>query len=250
MYYTMNLKKELRHAEFQDLLSKVSDNLQEEIEDLEMKLKEKKTNLEEIDTINKYFDNLLDKTPLEQVRKWGHTFEEEVYVQDYLYPYEDKMTEHLYRHQNIYSTQEVLDMIPDISLTLKEYLVNRFPVIKIWHDTCSSIKCGNFVIEYYKYSLHISTRPDEQYFNIYYTKEGDKPDVINILELYHDFDFENLEKLETYLDDKMENGFGDIISQEFKLGLIIMAYFYLFQYKDNRYYDKLSDLSDLLDIHF
>ena len=248
----MNLKKELHHKEFQDLLSQISINLQSEIKDLEKKIKEKKSNLNEINTINKYFNNLPDTTPLEQIREWGHTFEEEVYAQDYLYPYEDKMTEHLYRHQNIYSTQEVLDIIPDISSISKEYLVNRFPVIKIWHDTCSSLECGNFVIEYYKYCLHISTRPDERYFNLYYSIGNKKGDIINILELYDDFEYESFDKLETYLDDKMENGFGTIIPKQFKLGLIIMAYFFYFQYKQNENTAdcNLNSLKDLLRIHF
>jgi len=254
----MNLNKELHLNEFREIIHNIENDLNEEIEELESRIVDKKVKLREIQEVNDELeeppwgnDDTLEES-LARVKMWACNFEDEIYSQDYMGKYETGITEHLYRFQNVYLTKEILDLIDGFAEIDKVKLSDKFPVIKIWHDIFGSESHGTFIVEYYKYRVSLSTRPDTNYSNVYYESDVLK-EIVNINDLYHSFDFENspLSNLNKHLDNIMPD-VSSSIPREFKLGLIIIGLAYYFNYGDSLKFHNTSSskLENLLTFRF
>jgi len=245
----MNLDKELRISGFNKLLREYIKTSEDELEELKKQADTifyKKTLIEEAISLNNNISP--DPENLSSIREYGQLFEDEFYdmIAD-RYREDNRLDEYVHRLQNIYSTKEILKTIP-LDKDTREKLIKRFPVIKIWHDQTSSDTCGNFVVEYYKHHFNISTRPDIYFFDLNYERidKNDfnkKRDKWNIVDLYQNFDYHNLDELQTYLDCQM---FEKNIPEDLFLGLLIIAYFFLFNYKRKANITLISEFLEML----
>lgn len=231
----MNLNKELHLNDFQDLLEDISMNLEDDVYEMEKKIKIKKQLIESLNQ-NALKLNVLsyqsDSKTLMEIRTWAEEFEDNVYQDENLFHYEKQITPLLCRFQNIYNTEDILSNIENISMENKEELVNKFPVIKIWNDNYSDHKSRKLIIEYYKYQIILQILPDNKIYqnSLFLRVLNDIPIVIDLDGFYDNLSISD-DNLNNNLVQNIEKCPLSIVN-EFKLGLLLVLYFYEFNFRD------------------